>query len=458
MDTNTNKKIIDVFMTTPLQSGMLYYDLMHPGSTIYMQQYSFTVTGDVHLRRFIHAWLTAFRTFPAMCTSFHWEGLSKPLQVIHEHVRVPFVCQDLREYYAEEQKTHMEEFAEQDRQTGFTLDKPPLVRLSIFLLSDDSFQMMLTMHHIITDGWSLGLLFSEFCRVYNAKSQSTSVISRMAPSMKHYVEHLQTKDGTEARMWWQKYLKGAEATPLPPSSGQTPALGAKAVLREEIHFTVKETQELDEATKDLGITMNILFQAAWAQTMAAKTGQSNILFASCVASRPPEVNGIESVYGPLLDILPMRMDFEDIPVRQWLNSILDTTLSAMSHGHLPLNELRKFSNDDGEGAFLNSMTVFENFSKGSGTELPFNITSLPGFERTSYPLTVLGYPEESLQLVIIYDAALFGEQDVQDLLAAMRDCMLRMVREPEESVRRLFVPSTHEVLSGLSILQGELHD
>ncbi len=455
---STNANFIDVFTTTPLQSGMLYYDIMHPKSTIYTQQYRFVIEGNIDFFHFIHAWNEAFQTFPAMRTSFHWEGLSKPLQVIHKQVPPPLVTHDLRTLSEEERNQFIETFAEKDRQTGFLLDTPPLVRMAIFRLRENRLQMMLTLHHIITDGWSLGLLFSEFFRVYAAKRQSGTGPSQAAPSMKRYVEYLQTKDSSAARQWWQAFLHGAKPSPLPRSSGSELPLGEGTTLREDLVFSPEETRELVHVTKEMGITLNVLFQAGWAATLAAKTGRAEALFALCIASRPPEVDHIESVYGPLLSIVPMRAGFGEESVRRWLCGLRDTLLSAMAHSHLPLTELRKLCQDEGDGTFLGSMTVFENFPVSPGPELPFDITPLPGFERTSYPLTVLGYPEEAMRLAVIFDASLFGAEDVRALLAHMREAMLRMVRKPEESVRRLFLPSKTVHQPGLSLLRGEVRE
>mgnify|MGYP000720196825 CR=1 FL=1 len=85
--------IEEVFPATPLQAGMLFHE---PGASVYIQQYAFAVRGRFDMRKLDAAWMLTLQRIPSLRTSFHWEGLSKPLQAVHAKVDYRFHHEDLR--------------------------------------------------------------------------------------------------------------------------------------------------------------------------------------------------------------------------------------------------------------------------------------------------------------------------------------------------------------------------
>lgn len=75
---------------------MLFHDLKEPGASVYIQQYAFAVRGRFDMRKLDAAWMLTLQRIPSLRTSFHWEGLSKPLQAVHAKVDYRFHHEDLR--------------------------------------------------------------------------------------------------------------------------------------------------------------------------------------------------------------------------------------------------------------------------------------------------------------------------------------------------------------------------
>lgn len=126
--------IEEVFPVTPLQAGMLFHDLKEPGASVYIQQYAFAVRGRFDMRKLDAAWMLTLQRIPSLRTSFHWEGLSKPLQAVHAKVDYRFHHEDLRALPPDGQEKRLRRFMEEDRAGSFALDRPPLVRLAFLSL------------------------------------------------------------------------------------------------------------------------------------------------------------------------------------------------------------------------------------------------------------------------------------------------------------------------------------
>jgi hypothetical protein len=94
-------------------------------------------------------------------TSFHWEELDKPLQLVSEQAKLPLEYLDWRAVSPEEQRDMIEQFLRTDYRRGFDLTSAPLMRLTLIRLDDDLHRFVWSYHHIVTDGWSGPLIFKE---------------------------------------------------------------------------------------------------------------------------------------------------------------------------------------------------------------------------------------------------------------------------------------------------------
>ena len=152
------EEIEDIYELSPLQQGMLFHTLTDPQSFAYFEQISFTIKGWLNTSALVQAWQLALDRHASLRTSFYWEGLQKPLQVVHHRAKLPVDWQDWRALSAEEQAARLREYLRSERERGFELSSVPLLRLALLQLTDDSHQFVLSFHHLLMDGWSLQLV------------------------------------------------------------------------------------------------------------------------------------------------------------------------------------------------------------------------------------------------------------------------------------------------------------
>lgn len=199
-------EIEDIYELSPLQQGILFHTLYDPGSWVYFEQVSFPVHGRLNRNAFRQAWRRVVERHAVLRTSFYWNDLTKPLQVVHRQVETPFEERDWRGKTREEQAVMLDDFLRADRDAGFDLSHPPAFRLALFELTDVSFQCVFSFSHLLMDGWSLQTVFREVTSAY--ASYSLGEEPQFPPTRPYadYIAWLQEQNSSAAEAFWKRTL------------------------------------------------------------------------------------------------------------------------------------------------------------------------------------------------------------------------------------------------------------
>lgn len=443
----TTHAIEDIFPPTPLQMGMLYHAERSPNGSQYIQQYSLHGRGRMDPSICRAAWEAVTTRHPALRTSFHWKGLERPHQVVRRAVKLPFLYEDLARMNKNERTRRVEYFLVQDSRLGFDLATAPLLRIALHRLDRDTFRMTMTLQHIISDGWSIGIALSEFAAAYGRIAEGIDAGLGTAPSLKAYVRHVAAKPREESLRWWAQRLRGVRpCLPMVDLRREGFTDTADSFAQRTLSLSGEETQAMVRAASAMGVTLNTVFLGAWLLTLALHSGQNDILTGVTVASRPAAVPNVEETFGLLLNIVPLRADCPGTAVvGAWLNAIQDHMAEASEHDHLPLGDIRALCARPDEG-FLETLAVFENMPAADGDTLRLGFTfhEVSGFEKTSYPLTMVGYPGDRLRLALLHNRGEFPESAVAQLLESMRRAMAFLAQGPQARLLDFFAAHAQE--------------
>src|ERR1700685_4176752 len=151
----------DFYPLSPMQEGILFHTLEHPGSGMYFDQVGFPLRGDLDVAALERAWQHVIERHAILRTHFVTKKVKAPIQVVRPGVKTPFTFIDWRHFTEEEQKVKLEEYLAADRDLGFDIQEAPLMRLTLIQLDDTSYYFNWSWHHILLDGWSSALVVSE---------------------------------------------------------------------------------------------------------------------------------------------------------------------------------------------------------------------------------------------------------------------------------------------------------
>ena len=439
-----------IYPLSPLQQGILFHTLYAPTSGVYFNQLSCILRGDINIPAFKQAWQEIIDRHAILRTAFVWERRNEPLQVVRQRVNLPWEEYDWRGLPSEEQQVRLNTRLEEDRMRGFDLAKPPLMRLVLSRIAEDSYYLIWSSHHLLIDGWSKSLLFKEFFEFYQAFAhERTPRVERSRP-YRDYIAWLQQQDRSQAETFWRKSLAGFTA-PTPLGIGRTidhSQHAAGQFGQQSIRLRAALTTELQEYARRHRLTLNTLAQGVWALLLSRYSGEEEVLFGTTTSGRPPQLAGSERMVGLFINTLPVRVRVRgEAEVVEWLQGLQEEQAVARQYEYSPLVDVQGWS-EVGRGLPLfESIFVFENYPVDEslrGQDETLEMLDTHSFESTNYPLTVLAMPGTELSLRIVYDTNLFDADTIKRMLGHYGVLLEAIVIGPERRLAELPLLTTTE--------------
>jgi amino acid adenylation domain-containing protein len=420
----------DLYKLSPTQAGILFHSLLTDGDDVYSQLTTSVLRGKIDPVAFEQAWQRVVDRNSILRTSFLWEGLEKPLQVVHRQARLPLDYRDWRGLSEAGQRRELETFLAKHRKLGFDLAVAPLMRVALLRLSDQTYQLVWGYHHLILDGWSIPLLTQEVLDIYRALSRGAEPLLASSSPFRLYIEWLQRQDLGRAEAFWRRTLAGIDSPSVLESDGESPVKDAGRGA-EPAGFGHRKTflapaaaAALQELGRRNGLTLNTLVQGAWALLLGRYTGQRDVLFGTVFSGRPADLVGAERMIGVLINTLPIRARLgpEDEPLLSWLTGFQQHLFDVNQYDYSPLVDVQGWSEVPRGRPLFESLVVLENYPLG---ESPAGEDGGDALEvgnaefgtTTNYPLTLLvGVAGTMTSLDLIYDRSRFGEALMARLL------------------------------------------
>ncbi|MEU9609889.1 amino acid adenylation domain-containing protein, partial [Streptomyces sp. NPDC048057] len=400
----------DVLPLSPLQEGLLFHALFEDhGVDLYNTQLVLEIEGALDVDRLHGAAQTVLDRHANLRAGF-WQGeLERPVQVVADGLAVPWQEVDLTGH-GDDADAEAARLVEDDRGRRFDVQRPPLLRFTLFRLPGERFQLLFTSHHILLDGWSMPVLFDELFTAYEAGGAALPTVR----PFRDYLAWLAGQDRDVADAAWRQRLSGAEPSLLVPGNELPPVVPAQ-------HFVgagTALTGALEGLARRLGVTVNTLVQGAWALLLGGLTNRSDVVFGSTVSGRPAEIPGIESMVGLFINTLPVRVGIDPAEsVADLLRRVQDEQSELMNHQYVGLPELQAMA---GGSTLFDTLLVFENYpldgealsDRLSGLQL----SAVDGEDAAHYPVTVAVIPGAELEFRVDYQPGLFTAGAVDALL------------------------------------------
>ncbi|ODT45361.1 MAG: non-ribosomal peptide synthetase, partial [Nitrospira sp. SCN 59-13] len=437
--------IEDCYPLSPMQEGMLFHSLMNPGSGIYLMQQFYAWEGKLNREAFGLAWQHVIDRHPMLRTSFIWKDLLAPLQIVHWKVKSAAVIEELdwSEISDAQQQIRMGELLEQELRDGLAFDRAPLMRIRLVRRGPDRYAIVRSFHHILTDDWCFSLLMMDFLTHYDACLQGRRLDLPKPTAYREYIAWLQRQDQQAAERFWKQELAGF-STPTPlgieridPDSSAT----GSAVSDVFMELSPAVSERLRTLAQQHHVTPNTFLQGAWAILLSRYSGDSQVLFGVTVAGRPTDLPGVEDIVGLFINTLPLRVTITpDVPVMTWLRHLLAENYRIRQYEYAPLVRIQQWSDVPSGQALFHSLLVFENAPKDArlGEEREDRSLSYDQDRvHTNYPMTVVGYPGESMGVRLSYDRRLFEPADVARMLGHLKRLLESMAASPDQALREL---------------------
>src|SRR5579864_6169859 len=396
-------EIEDILPLSPVQEGMLFHAFYDAsGPDIYNVQIALNLEGPLDEKSLQDAANALLDRHKNLCVAFKHKDLDRPVQVVPRDVSVPWNTLDLSALEPQERERSWAELMQRDRLARFNPGVSPLFRFVLVRFAPEESRLLITTHHILVDGWSVPLMIPELQQLYEHHG-SAAALPRVTP-FRDYLAWLVSRDRSAAEAAWREALAGLEeGTRISPRA----SLGdPKIPERIIVELDEELTRRLAEQARARSLTLNTVVQGAWAVLLSRQTGRQDVVFGSTVSGRSPEIAGVESMIGLLINTVPTRVTLRSADSFNDLVSRLNQEQSRLlAHQHLGLVEIQRLTRLN---ELFDTLVVFENFPRGTQTEadaeasgsLRFSVMDLN--DAAHYPLTVVVAPGRRLGMYFTY--------------------------------------------------------
>ncbi|WP_338925532.1 non-ribosomal peptide synthase/polyketide synthase [Mycetohabitans endofungorum] len=263
------------------------------------------------------------------------------VQLLPAETGVPMAWHDLRR--APDADTQLAQLSAEAAQAPFDLSRGPLMRVCGIQLADDEHVMLLVQHHIVSDGWSMGVLVRELSALYRAacdgQTDPLSLLTIQYPDYTVWQRQWFTGERLEAQSaYWRTQLADAPVLLALPTDRPRPAQQSFAGAYVPIRIDAQTTRELKRLSQAQGATLFMTVLAAWSAVLARLSGQEDLVIGTPSANRHhPQ---IEPLIGFFVNTLALRLDVSGEPsAAQLLERVRRTTLEAQAHQDVPFEQV-----------------------------------------------------------------------------------------------------------------------
>jgi len=324
------------------QQRLWFLDQFEPNSATYNIPWAVRLQGPLDTAALHRAFQTLVERHETLRTTFS-VGDDDPKQVIAEQFILPLSVIDLQPWPESHREAEAERLATAEAQRPFDLARGPLVRAQLLQLGAADYLLLFTMHHIISDGWSIGVFSRELAALYAAFS--TGNAPALPPLPLQYADFavwqrqwLQGETLKQQLSYWTQRLAGVSPLLALCTDRPRPARQTYRGARSSFALPPALTVALKRVSQQEGATLFMALLAAFQVLLARYTGQDDIVVGSPIANR--QRTELEGLIGFFVNTLVLRTEVSGNPTfRELLCRVRTECLEAYAHQDIPFEQL-----------------------------------------------------------------------------------------------------------------------
>jgi len=463
-----------VFPASFAQQRLWFIDQLVPGNAFYNVPTALRLTGSLNLSALEQTFNEIVRRHEALRTRFGMvEGQlvqaiptescanapAPPLGNEAPTLTIPLPVVDLRELPAEEGELQAKRLITEESVRPFDLATGPLIRLMLLKLDETEHILLLNLHHIICDDWSIGVLIRELSTIYTAFAQNQpSPLAELPLQYADFAhwqrEWLQGEELETQLAYWRQQLGGIPVLNL-PSDRPKPTIQSYRGATKFLELPPSLSKALEKLSQQEGVTLFMTLLAAFQTLLYRYTQQEDIAVGSPIANR--NRSEIEGLIGFFVNTLVLRTDLSCNPTfQELLDRVREVTLGAYAHQDLPFEKLVEELHPErslSRHPLFQVVFGFEN-APMEALELPrLTVSSLNiDFKTTRFDLEFHlwqaseGFRSlwgerwehgEGIRGVVVYNTDLFDEGTITRMLGHFKRLLEGIVANPQARIANL---------------------
>jgi amino acid adenylation domain-containing protein len=354
-----------------------------------------------------------------------------------EGAPIPMPIEDLREFDGEAQEELVRKLAHVDAASLFDLAMAPLMRARLLRLATERHLLVVVLHHLVADGWSVGLIVRDLARFYEQSLAGTS--RRSAQSAASAWAPSDATQTARARAYWRDKLADAEwSIDLPRVRPRRAATGKQEAIRIVEKMSAKTKCAIDDVARSARVTPFVVLLSAFDCLLHHYSGQNDLSIGTVVAQRATATS--RDIVGPLINTVVLRANWHGDPAfGQLLHILMGVVSAALDHAELPFEEVAHEMQANAHRPPFQVMFVYQNFplTSSDGGSLKWNAIDLD-VPLVPFDLTMELRPVgDCLALTIDADSHQFDESALRAIAQHYQRVLDAALAEPSRRLSQL---------------------
>ncbi|MEI6147969.1 MAG: amino acid adenylation domain-containing protein, partial [bacterium] len=434
------------------QQRLWFLDQLEPNGCAYNMPQALSLTGVLNVKALEQSLETLVSRHEALRTIFVYEN-NAPLQLILPPGAFGLTLTDLSDLQDQERQETVRRRLREEAEAPFELTQGPLFRAQLLRLSGQEHILMLTLHHIIADGWSMSVLLSELGILYKTRlANSLATLPELKVQYTDFAswqrDHLQGDKLESSLGYWKKQLDSLPSSLDLPFNRPRPAVQTRHGARAEVSLSIELTRSLRALSRREGATLFMTLLAALDVLLHRITDQEDFAVGTPVAGR--ERTEFESLIGFFVNTLVLRSRVEGDPTfQEFLARVRECALDAYAHQDLPFEKLVESLNPERNPSRTPLFQVMFGLEN-----LPAGLTELPGLKigevntgycQAKFDLTfMLKEAEQGITGSLVYNTDLFDPDTIRRLVGHWQTLLEGIIANPGDRISRLPLLQKHE--------------
>src|SRR5215216_2514893 len=427
------------------QQRLWFFDQFEPRSFAYNMPAAVRYRGELNVPALERAFNEIVRRHEVLRTTFSsvdgW-----PCQIIHHDAALQIGVIDLSDLSEDEREASAQQLATEEAQRPFDLASDMMLRVSVVRLGAQDHAVLMTMHHIASDGWSMGILLNELTTLYDSFCKSEEV--KLPPLPVQYVDYaawqrecLQGEVLEEQLSYWKQRLGTGSPVLQLPLDNPRPLLQSYNGARQRFFVSSTISEKIKMLGRQEGTTLFMTLLAAFQTLLYRYTGQEDISVGAPVAGRSRKE--VEGLIGFFVNTLVLRTELNGDPTfRELLRRVREVCLGAYAHQELPFEKLVEQIQPERDMSYsplFQALFVLNNLPEQMSGFVPQDLTALE-FRRGSSKFDLSLYMSDSSQGMIAifeYNTDLFELSTINRMIEHFQTMLEGIAANADEKLSRL---------------------
>lgn len=432
-----------IYPLSPMQEGMLFQRITFPENRAYHLQSRYTTSFPLSKDQVVRALELLEQKHEVLRTSILYKGIRDPRQAILSGRPVDVSFHDLSS--APDHESLIREIANNNLNTGFDLQDDPLIRIHIFRLTESKTELLIEIHHIIVDGWCIGIYMRDLKNFLARIVEDGSFVPHFPPIKYHYedaVRNIISRNNAEGLHYWQDLLAGYESNVIIPSF--QPPNNGPLHIKSVCSFGKDLTDSLEDLCKQFDMTLSTCLETVFGIMIQKCNNLNDVVFGKVVSGRNLDLPDLEEMVGLFINTIPVRVKrekgdhFVDLLSRLQKQSVESNRFDACS-----LSSIQRFTEKGRD--LIKTVFAYENYYiVPEDPDRTFDLILKESREESEFEIGFRAWKTTELHFGIQADGRLYSNSDLKNYGRIFRSLLESLVTNPKVDLDTLSLVSSVE--------------